>query len=351
MKVALIIDNNIEFAPYIYSYYELLKEKYNTTDVLIWNRNNSNYIKEKNGFNVKSIINKEDTKSKFKLLLNKYNFCRKVTKEVKLKKYDRVIVFNEDILMLLGKIDNLVLDNRDLKAIRKDSKFLKKFLKLKLRSVDYVIHASEAFGSYYNETYNYTKNYIFYNIPTELTQIISKEEERENSSTLTIGFIGVIRYIEQLKILINSTLNTNLKVKIAGGGKDYLEIKEYSEKFNHVTIEGKFESSETLKKYNDIDIIYSVYNNLNNNVKLALPNKLAYSIILKKPIIVAKETYLEEVIKQYNIGCSVNLNDEIDLKNKLEYISKNYNKFDFKGARVLFDKKIKIQKELLNKVL
>lgn len=354
MKVALVIDNNIEFAPYIYTYCDLLKNKYNNIDVLLWNRGSIDYSQNINNFNVISIINQKDTKNKIKLLWSKYIFCNKVFNYINHRKYDRIIVFNEDILLLLKKMNNVILDNRDLKVIRNNSRVSKFILKRKLKNVVGVIHASDAFSDYYFNQYNYNNNYIFYNIPMELggkLQENIKLNDNTNKSNLTIGFIGVIRYIDQLRMLINSTRNTNFNVKISGGGKDYFEIKEYSKDFNHVKVEGKFDSRDTLKKYEDIDVIYSLYNTLNENVKLALPNKLAYSILLQKPIIVSRGTYLQKVVEEYNIGYAVADGDEEDLKIQLQKVYSNYRKFDFNYARKVFCEKIEDQKRKLINIL
>lgn len=348
MKLALIIDNNIEFAPYIYSYYELLKDKYHDIDVLIWNRNQTSYNYE-HRFKVIDIIKSKDSKNKAKLFINKYKFCRLATKFVKKNNYDRVIVFNEDIFLLLGNIKNLILDNRDLKLIRNNIK-LEKYFKKKLEKLDAVVHASDGFKEYYEKRYNYNNNYIFYNIPHDLEEYIKNNKKQLNikkNTKLTIGFIGVIRYKEQLKCLINCANKRNINVKISGGGKDFKEILDYSKKYNNVFIEGKFKIEDTLKKYENVDIIYSVYNSQNNNVKLALPNKLAYSILLQKPIIVSKGTYLEKVVQEYGIGYSININDENDLLDIMKKLENNILNFDFESSKLKFIDIIKKQKQLL----
>lgn len=54
-----------------------------------------------------------------------------------------------------------------------------------------------------------------------------------------------------------------------------------------------------------------------NNVKVALPNKLYESILCELPIIVAKGTYLSELVEKMGVGVSVSHKDKNELKNVL----------------------------------
>ncbi|EOU1878365.1 glycosyltransferase family 4 protein [Clostridium perfringens] len=357
MKVALVLDNNIEFAPYIYSYCEILKKKYEKIDVIIWNRKAIKYINSsKEVFNVISISNNSETKNKFKLAINKYNFAKKAKKYILKNNYDRTIIFNEDIYLMFGNIKGLILDNRDLKLIKENKYIISKIFKNKIKKIESVIHASDAFKEYYEREYKYFNNYIFYNMPRELEKYLSNENIEKNinyekRNSLTVGFIGVVRYKEQLKTLIKCIQNSNFDVKIAGDGKDLDDILNYSKGLNKVTIEGRFSSDETLDKYKDVDIIYCVYDNSNENVKLALPNKLAYSILLEKPMIVSKGTYLETKVLEYGVGYSADCTDSKDVLDKLNLIAENINNIDFRESHRKFVEKIDLQRNIILDIL
>ena len=87
-----------------------------------------------------------------------------------------------------------------------------------------------------------------------------------------------------------------------------------------------------------IDCVYSVYDTSLKNVQLALPNKLYEAIKCNLPIIVAKNTKLSDIVKEWGVGMEVSDNDEnellqaiIRLKNDKEYyntIINNCNKMN-----------------------
>ena len=52
-------------------------------------------------------------------------------------------------------------------------------------------------------------------------------------------------------------------------------------------------------------MIYSVYDADMTNVRVALPNKLYEAIYCERPIIVAKGTYLAELVERWGVGVAV----------------------------------------------
>ena len=83
--------------------------------------------------------------------------------------------------------------------------------------------------------------------------------------------------------------------------------------------------------YGKVDCVYSVYDADNPNVKIALPNKLYESIICELPIIVAKDTYLSELVQKWNVGVSVSHTDTIEL---IEVLKKYKNDKKYYGKYV-----------------
>ena len=63
--------------------------------------------------------------------------------------------------------------------------------------------------------------------------------------------------------------------------------------------------------YGKCDAIFSVYDADMQNCKVALPNKLYESIYCEIPIIVAKGTYLSDLVEEWGVGISVK-HDSLD---------------------------------------
>lgn len=76
------------------------------------------------------------------------------------------------------------------------------------------------------------------------------------------------------------------------------------------------------------DCIYSVYDADNPNVRIALPNKLYESIFCELPIIVAKNTYLSELVEKYKVGLSVSHNSYYELRNAIILLKDNMNLYN-----------------------
>ena len=139
----------------------------------------------------------------------------------------------------------------------------------------------------------------------------------------TIGFIGVVRYKKQMKMLIEAAEQTKTKVLFAGISNDS-EIMDLANKKAFVDYYGPYNyNKEIAKLYSKCDCIYSVYDTSLNNVKYALPNKLYESIYCELPIIVSKNTYLSELVTNMHVGVSVDSNSVEDLIEKINFLKNN----------------------------
>jgi hypothetical protein len=69
---------------------------------------------------------------------------------------------------------------------------------------------------------------------------------------------------------------------------------------------GRFDfATQAAALYGKCDAMYSVYDADMHNVRVALPNKLYESVYCEMPLIVAKDTYLAEVVDQWGVGFAV----------------------------------------------
>ena len=127
---------------------------------------------------------------------------------------------------------------------------------------------------------------------------------------ITISFVGVIRYLSQMELLIKfSSLHEYVKIRFYGGPyESVLELKALHQKYGEkgdVQFLGQFETCELSKIYTHTDFIYSVYDSKQENVRLALPNKLYESIVYNIPLIVSTNTFLYEKVLENKNGFGV----------------------------------------------
>lgn len=235
-------------------------------------------------------------------------------------------------MFLETKIIYEVSDLREL-FITKQSKLLKKiaqFFLLKseknlINYVDLLILTSEKFYTiYYKNLISRDKIMVIENIP-DIN--IFENYTKKKGGKFTVGFVGSLRYLDQLKLLIDVGKTEDIDIIFSGGASSKAEMKElldYSEGYNNIYFTGPFEyKSEIASIYSKLDCVYSVYDADNNNVKIALPNKLYEAILCEIPIIVAKNTYLSELVEKWGVGISVDHRSKDDLKDKINLLKNN----------------------------
>lgn len=145
----------------------------------------------------------------------------------------------------------------------------------------------------------------------------------KNRDIFTVGFIGSVRYKEQMKMLIRAAETCKINILFAGGGLDN-EIETKCSDVTNIEYYGKYDyNTEIASLYEKCSCIYSVYDADLNNVKVALPNKLYEAIYCGLPIIVARDTYLAEIVKDLGVGVAVSHTDHEDLISALNKLSQD----------------------------
>ena len=198
------------------------------------------------------------------------------------------------------------------------------------KDVEYLIITSPKFyDCHYKRLIDEEHTLYIPNLP-ELS--IFKSYKKKVKDIFTVGFIGGIRYLDQMKMLVDASEKVKCKVLFAGAGgttSDYLNIKAYCEGKENIQFTGKYDyDTEVLGLYESVDCVYAVYDADNPNVRIALPNKLYESIICELPIIVAKGTYLNKLVKEWNVGDSVKHTDTQSLIRVLTRLKTNHSYYD-----------------------
>jgi succinoglycan biosynthesis protein ExoL len=130
---------------------------------------------------------------------------------------------------------------------------------------------------------------------------------------LVISYIGVIRYFEQLELVIKYVLETerDVKLNIYGGPLDRfnLILRKFGnmiESSGKIIYHGEFKYEESIADiYTNSTFVYSVYDADQLNVRLALPNKVYEACLAKKWFLCAQNTYLGKYVAEEGIGISL----------------------------------------------
>ncbi|WP_342436967.1 glycosyltransferase family 4 protein [Paenibacillus sp. FSL L8-0436] len=174
-----------------------------------------------------------------------------------------------------------------------------------INSADAVIITNESRQRQISKS-NPKKVAVIHNSPE--TDFESNPMFKENSKK-RIVYVGILSEDRLLMEIVRSIAGSDI-VELHIGGFGFLEreIKEYSEKYSNIFFYGKLRYSDTLKLEDNCDILIAVYNPQIPNHKYSSPNKLYEAMMLGKPIIVAKETGIDELVDLYELGRSVEYN-------------------------------------------
>ena len=188
------------------------------------------------------------------------------------------------------------------------------------RNVDYLVVTSPKFYDMHYKDLISKDRMLF--IPNAPDIDVFKNYKKKNGGTFTVGFIGGIRYLQQMKMLVDVASEVGFNVLFAGAGgtsTEYDVIRKYCEGMQNVTFTGRYNyDTEIASLYGRVDCVFSVYDADNPNVRIALPNKLYESIICELPIIVAKGTYLAELVEEWGVGVSVSHQNEKELEQVMQ---------------------------------
>ena len=187
------------------------------------------------------------------------------------------------------------------------------------KNVDFLVVTSPKFYEMHYRSLIDQERMLF--IPNAPDQNVFHSYQKKGDGRFTVGFIGGIRYLKQMKMLVDAANAIDADVLFAGSAfnpLEFEEIKAYCSGMSNVDFTGRYNyEAEIAGLYGKVDCVYAVYDADNPNVRIALPNKLYESILCELPIIVAKGTYLSELVEENGVGISVSHLDEKELEQAL----------------------------------
>lgn len=312
MRVLLIASYTINMMPYSKVYLDILDELEIEYDIIEWDRfNNHELVKNGNVYTLGERCSLGG--GKLKKLLPYMKLRNIIIKLMQTIKYDRIIVFNT--LPAIFIMDYLIryFDKRFIYDYRDYSYEKYSFYKIIVNHIvkrSYAtIISSQGFFRFIEKADNI---FVSHNISN--TDKGKEDSVNLKKDSVCIGFAGLIRYGKENTVLINN-LRENPRYKLLYVGRKYVDSKleEYCLENNITNVEfrGEFKNEDKPEIYAEIDIINAMYGNETYEVTTALPNKLYDCLIFKKPMLVSNNTYLAEIVEEYNLGIAVDCDDDI----------------------------------------
>lgn len=269
-------------------------------DLIFLNKGNkTTTIKAKTTYSYSLNTNSSMLKKVY-LLFKFFKYSKKIINK---NKYDLIIVWNELTSFVFGLYLANKQNHKYIINIR-DYHFFKNPL------VNYVI--SSSIKNSYLSTVSSPKLIDYFSKHTDkIIPIYGYNEvlvrnykyKKNNDNTIRIGYIGQIRWIDNLYNLLRMIGNDS-RYQLVLAGRGALELSKDKKicNYNNVVFFGEFSPSDTVKYLNEIDVLYNIYGNDNIHKTTAVSIKLFYATALNIPIITSPKTYTNQLAKELGIG-------------------------------------------------
>lgn len=310
-----------------------LLKTFGSVNVVCWDKMSGNELEfHIDGISWNPIKVKADASNPIKRLLPLQKFKKQALKIIRKERPDLLYVQGLDMLQIacqykaetnekvrivseIADLHRLLVDKQTHLIYEIAQKYLQWQDKKLHRQVDILVVTSpQYYDTHYRKFVSKEKVFFFSNVP-DLSAFGSYQQQEHE---FCIGYIGALRYIDELKQLLKAGKETQTNLLFAGF-ENGSQIKDAVVGDSSVYYHGKYDYElDVANLYGKCDAIYSVYPVCKNNVKVALPNKLYESIYCELPIIVSKGTYLGEIVENWGVGVAIIPNDIQSLKETIK---------------------------------
>lgn len=185
------------------------------------------------------------------------------------------------------------------------------------------------------------------------TPDIKIEENKNdfNPNKIKVCYVGILQDDRLLKEICEKIINENsIELHIGGFGKYEEFIKDLSKKYKNIKYYGQMKYSEVLELEKKCDILFATYNPEIPNHKYSAPNKVYEAMSLGKPIIVCKNTGVDELVEKEKIGYSIKYDADEFIKIVKKITQTDYNVIASKTQHIYEEKYSwkKMEKLLIN---
>lgn len=170
---------------------------------------------------------------------------------------------------------------------------------------------------------------VIYNSPVIDQSKFNTEYELKSPINLTyVGGLNSNRFIKTIVDVVKNDKRFNLI--LAGYGNVASYVNEISLIQDNIISLGSIAYSEALKLYEKSDIMFAIYDPSIPNHRFSAPNKVYEAMLVGKPIIVARDTSVDKVVENENMGYVIDY-DQHNLVILLEYIYNNQDELYIKA--------------------
>lgn len=130
------------------------------------------------------------------------------------------------------------------------------------------------------------------------TKIETLKDER--LSLCYVGGLSSNRFINEILEFIAE--NQEFTLTLGGYGELEEKVRTYAEKYENIHYLGELAYLDSLALYSYSDVMFAMYDPAHPNHKYSAPNKVYEAMMLNKPIIVAKDSGVDQLVNKEEIG-------------------------------------------------
>lgn len=186
------------------------------------------------------------------------------------------------------------------------------------------IFTSGGFLDYYNYEVKPNNVHIVTNrLHPSIIDLPNPAKRELNMSKLQVAFVGSMRYesiFNFTKVLLHNFPDFDFHLFGGMADEKFKTFLTYPNFHNHGVFRNPYDLPEI---YSQLDLILCTYDNRDQNVLFAEPNKLYEAMYFKKPIIVSTNTFLEKKVRSLGIGYSVDPFDDDAIIQLLRSLTKD----------------------------
>lgn len=167
-----------------------------------------------------------------------------------------------------------------------------------------------------------TKNFtILYNTPEDCTPEVI---EKSGDYSLRLAYIGLLQFERGLReILQVLQIHPEWHMDLAGFGGDQVKILAIAEKLPNIKWHGRISYENTLAISAAADGLLALYDPSIPNHRYASPNKLFEAMMLGKTVVVARDTNMDRIVVEAQMGLVVEYGKINELENALTELTNN----------------------------
>ncbi len=151
------------------------------------------------------------------------------------------------------------------------------------------------------------KIYIIHNTPNISLERFEFNLKSNEKGKIKVAYVGVLGESRLLKELLGEIKNyPQVELHIGGVGLYEEDVKKAEKELTNVFYYGSMPYEDVLKLESKCDILFATYDPRIPNHRYSAPNKFYEAAALSKPIIVCKNTGVDEAVEKYKMGMAIN---------------------------------------------